>query len=184
MKNIFCLEGDWNENLKHKSSILPALELLQINANINSVYKTCATKEEFYVRIDQLLRNKTKYGTYQIIYLAFHGFRGGIQISPDETITLEELAVEFEGKLGSKIIHFGTCSTLKAHEDSIYSFLDKTNALAISGYQRNVEFISSTVVDVLYFEMCQRYKTIAGIERNMKKHYRQLCEDLEFKIFN
>ena len=28
--NIFCLEGDWNENLKHKSSILPALELLEL----------------------------------------------------------------------------------------------------------------------------------------------------------
>jgi len=40
-KNIFFLEGDWNDNLKHKSSILPALELLElINKNISN-YKHC-----------------------------------------------------------------------------------------------------------------------------------------------
>ena len=59
-KHIFCLEGDWNDNLKQKSSILPALELLQLNAAIESIYNTCSTKGEFYHRIDQILNYKTK----------------------------------------------------------------------------------------------------------------------------
>lgn len=28
--NIVCLEGDWNDNLKHRSSILTALELIGV----------------------------------------------------------------------------------------------------------------------------------------------------------
>jgi hypothetical protein len=182
-KHIFCLEGDWNENLKQKSSILPALELLQLNANIQSVYKTCATKVEFYARLEQLLGNKTKYGKYQIIYLAFHGFKGGIEISKNEEISLEELADVFEGRLHDKIIHFGSCSTLKAHEDSIYHFLEKTNALAISGYQKDIDFISSTVFDVLYFEICQQYKSISALNDKMFNFYGELCEQLKFKIY-
>lgn len=66
-KHIYCLEGDWNENLKVKSSILPALELLNLNSGVESIYKTCSTREEFFSRIEQLLSNKTKYGKYQII---------------------------------------------------------------------------------------------------------------------
>jgi hypothetical protein len=183
-KHIFCLEGDWNDNLKQKSSILPALELLQLNANIESVYKTCATKVEFYARLEQLLNNKTKYGKFQLIYLAFHGFKGGIQISNDEEITLEELADEFEGRFEHKIIHFGSCSTLKAHEDSVYNFLEKTNAAAISGYQKNIDFISSTVFDVLYFEMCQNYLSINALNDKMFDLYGELCQQLKFKIYN
>ncbi|MEL1247680.1 DUF6642 family protein [Flavobacterium helocola] len=182
-KHIFCLEGDWNDNLKVKSSILPALELLQINANVESVYKTCSTKTEFFARIHQLLSNKTKYGKYQIIYLAFHGFSGGIQISNDDEITLEEFAEEFEGKLENKMIHFGSCSTLKIHQNEITKFLRKTNALAISGYQKSIDFISSTVVDILFFELCQNFKSIKAIENNMYANYKQLCEQLEFKIY-
>jgi hypothetical protein len=183
-KHIFCLEGDWHENLKQKSSILPALELLELNANVESIYKTCATKTEFYTRIEQLLSNKTKYSKYQIIYLAFHGFNGGIQISEDEEVTLAELAIEFEGKLEGKIIHFGSCSTLKIHEEDIYNFLEKTNALAISGYQKDVDFISSTVVDVLFFELCQNFKLTNAIEDNMNKIYGELCKQLQFKIYH
>lgn len=183
-KHIFCLEGDWNENLKQKSSILPALELLKLNANIDSIYKTCGSKTEFYTRLDQILSNKTKYGKYQIIYLAFHGFHSGIQISPNEEITLEELATQFEGRLEGKILHFGSCSTLKTNEDSIYDFLEKTNALAISGYQKDIDFISSTVVDVLFFELCQNFKLTKAIEDNMEKLYGELCNQLQFKIYH
>ncbi|NRT14905.1 hypothetical protein HNP99_001249 [Flavobacterium sp. 28A] len=182
-KHIFCLEGDWNENLKVKSSILPALELLQLNLGVDSIYKTCATKDEFFSRIEQLLNNKTKYGKYQIIYLAFHGFKGGISLGDNIEITLDELAEQFEGRLDNKMIHFGSCSTLSAHEDDIYNFLEKTAALSISGYQKDIAFISSTVVDLLFFELCQKYKPMRVIDNNMTKNYESLCQQLEFKMY-
>lgn len=81
------------------------------------------------------------------------------------------------------MIHFGSCSTLSAHKDDINEFLEKTGALSISGYQRNIEFISSTVIDILFFELCQNYKQIKAIDNNMTKNYEGLCEQLEFKIY-
>lgn len=182
-KHIFCLEGDWNDNLKNKSSILPALELLQINAGIESIYKTCSSKSEFFTRIEQLLSNKNKYSKYQIIYLAFHGFKGGIYLSNENQITLAELAKEFDGRLENKMIHFGSCSTLNIHEDEIDLFLKQTGALCISGYQNDIDFISSTVVDILFFELCQNFKQIKAIENNMHKYYGALCEQLQFEIY-
>ena len=63
-KNIFCLEGDWNDNLKHKSSILPALELLELNHGMATIYKTCSTFEEFINRMNQILRDQRKYSSF------------------------------------------------------------------------------------------------------------------------
>ena len=183
-KHILCLEGDWNENLKVKSSILPALELLQLNSDIDSIYKTCATKTEFFNRIDQILSNKTKYGKYQIIYLAFHGYKGGIYLNEEEEISLQEFANKYENCLEGKIIHFGSCSTLKTHEDEIYNFLEKTNALAVSGYEKDIDFISSTVFDVLYFELSQQYISINALEDKMINLYGELCNQLKFKIYH
>ncbi|MFT5251122.1 MAG: hypothetical protein ACI87N_000093 [Flavobacteriales bacterium] len=63
-KNIFCLEGDWNDNLKHKSSILPALELLELNNGIQSIYKTCRSYGTFKVHLNQILADKRKYNSF------------------------------------------------------------------------------------------------------------------------
>ena len=95
-KNIFCLEGDWNDNLKHKSSILPALQLLEINNGIQSIYKTCASFEEFEVRLNQILADKRKYNPFEIIYLAFHGRKNHIIIGEGE-YSLEYFLIEKNG---------------------------------------------------------------------------------------
>ena len=41
----------------------------------------------------------------------------------------------------------------------IKDFINKTGALCVSGFGKNIDFISSTVFDILFFEMCQKYKT-------------------------
>lgn len=181
-KNIFCLEGDWNDNLKHKSSILPALELLELNLGIETIYKTCASFEEFEVRLNQILADKRKYNSFEIIYLAFHGRKNHIIIGKGE-YSLEEIAKTFEGKLDGKMIHFGSCKTLSIDDEQANYFLEITGAKAISGYGKNVDFISSTVVDILFFEMCQKFERMHYIEGNMNKHYDTLCSALDFKFY-
>jgi hypothetical protein len=180
--NIFCLEGEWNDNLKHKSSILPALELLELNNGIKTIYRTFATKEEFNQRVSTVLINKPINRGFDIIYLAFHGSTNKIHLE-DDSYTLETLAEKFENKLEHKIIHFGSCKTLSISKERAQFFLDKTKALAISGYQSNIKFISSTVVDVLYFEICQHFKDIKAIESNMENYCGDLVNALKFKIY-
>ena len=181
-KNIFCLEGDWKDNLKHKSSILPALELLELNNGIQSIYKTCGSYGEFEVRLNQILADKRKYNSFEIIYLAFHGRKNHIIIG-EVDYSLEEIAKTFEGRLDVKMIHFGSCKTLSIDKEQAKYFLEVTGAKAISGYGKNVDFISSTVVDILFFEICQKYEHMHYINENMNKHYRELCSDLDFKFY-
>jgi ERCC4-type nuclease len=181
-KNIFCLEGDWETDLRKKSSVQSALLLLESNLEIATIYKTCSTYEEFCSRLHTLTSDKRIYGKYSIIYLAFHGRKNKIQIG-EEDYSLDEIGHEFENALDDKIIHFGSCKTLFIEEKKAREFLENTGALAISGYAKNIDFISSTVFDVLYFEMCQNYVEIDAIERNMLKNYKELCEALDFKIY-
>lgn len=115
-------------------------------------------------------------------HLFFHGLKNGIEINGD-FITLEQIADEFKGKFENKIIHFGSCNTFNIPENQIREFMKKTGAIGVSGYQKEIDFISSTVVDILYFEMCQNYKTMLAIERNMFKNYKELCEVLKFKMY-
>lgn len=181
-KNIFCLEGDWESDLREKSSVQSALKLLEANLVIDTIYKSCCTYEEFCSRLHTLLNDKRSYKKYTIIYLAFHGRKNKIQIG-DEDYSLDQIGHEFENQLSDRIIHFGSCKTLFIEEDKAREFLKKTGALALSGYARNIDFISSTVFDILYFEMCQNYVEIDAIERNMLKNYGGLCEELDFKIY-
>jgi hypothetical protein len=181
-KNIFCLEGDWNNNLKHKSSILPALQLLELNIGIETIYKTCASFEEFEVRLNQILADKRKYNSFEIIYLAFHGRKNHIIIGEGE-YSLEDIAKTFEGRLDNKMIHFGSCKTLSIDKEQANYFLEITGAKAISGYGKNVDFISSTVVDILFFEMCQKFERVHYIKENMNNLYGDLCSALDFKFY-
>jgi hypothetical protein len=181
-KNIFCLEGDWETDLRKKSSVQSALLLLEANLEIDTIYKTCSTYEEFCKRIFTSTSDKRIYGKYSIIYLAFHGRKNKIQIG-DDHYTLDQIGSQFENMLHDKILHFGSCKTLFIEEIKAKEFLQKTGALAISGYAKNIDFISSTVFDVLYFEMCQNYVELEAIEINMLKNYEELCQALDFKMY-
>lgn len=181
VRNIFCLEGDWNENLKHRSSILPALELLELNNDIQTIYKTCASYEEFKTRIEQILSDDRKYKYFEIIYLAFHGSKSNLYMGK-ERVSLKKIAESFENKLQGKIIHIGSCKTL-SDEREAYCFLNKTGAKAIAGYSKNVDFISSTVTDILFFDLCQNYERMHTIKTNMAKKYGDLGQALGFEIY-
>jgi hypothetical protein len=58
----------------------------------------------------------------------------------------------------------------------------KTNAAAISGYQKNIDFISSTVFDVLYFFKMSNYLIINALNDKMFNLYS--IPTVKFKIYN
>ena len=46
-KGVFCLEGQWEADLRKATSVRAMLELLRDNCGIDSIYRDCATQEEF-----------------------------------------------------------------------------------------------------------------------------------------
>jgi hypothetical protein len=180
VKHIFCVEGNWSNDLKDKASIITALEFLKANADINFIRRDCSTPEQFNSLLtDSLKRAYKKYG---IIYLAFHGSPGQLHIGNRKKIDFECIAETLNGEAQDKIIHFGSCSTLNIPGRELSNFRKKTGAIAISGYTTDIDFIQSTVLDILYFKKCQEYRKISTIEKYMKLYYGKLMRDMGFKM--
>src|ERR1035437_2626940 len=152
-KNVFCIEGNWTSSLKGKTGIKAALDFLEHNANLKHIHKNCSTVDQ----LEALLKDAVlqEYNRYGIIYIAFHGFPGELLVGKRQRISLEQIAAILKGKATDKIIHFGSCSTLNIPRSRVNKFLKESGALAVSGYTKDVDFIPSTFLDILYFQFCE-----------------------------
>lgn len=160
-RNIYCLEGNWNKNPRSHQSVKPMLELLRTFKGIKYIYHKCETKEDFYKRLQQF--TKGTYKNYSILYLAFHGKPNRIGVEKG-FITLKEIATALEGKLANKIVHFGSCSTLRTSGKNIQNFISTTNCQFISGYRKDVDYIEACAFELLYFDLLQKYKFVRKID--------------------
>ena len=180
-KYIYCLEGNWNKNPRSHQSIKPILDLLRTVSGVKYIYHKCNTKEEFFYRLQQF--TKGTYKNYAVLYLAFHGRTNRIEVE-NQYITLREIATTLKGKLINKIVHFGSCSTLRTSEKNIRNFISTTNCQFISGYCKDVDFITSTAFELLYFDLLQKYKSVRKIDSELFKLSTQLLNDeLKFSKF-
>lgn len=173
-KYIYCLEGNWNKNPKSHQSVKPMLELLRTFSGVKYIYHKCNTKEEFFYRLQQF--TKGTYKNYTVLYLAFHGRTNRI-IVENQFITLKDIAMALEGKLANKIVHFGSCSTLRTSEKNIQYFISTTNCQFISGYRKDVDFIASTAFELLYFDLLQKYKSVRKIDSELLKLSERLSDN-------
>jgi len=187
--NIYCIEGDWEDDLRRKTSILSGLEMLTSISDIEFIYKTCATKDELFYRLRDYVANsykpRSKYKAYDILYLATHGEKGALNFN--ELIDVMDFFVnngDFKaGAFKDKIVHFGSCLTLKMREDDIIKLKTFTQARIISGYTKSIDFLDSTLFDVLYFNACSKYKIKNRLQDHLAKRYKGFSNDLGFVMY-
>ena len=177
-KNIFCLEGEWESDLKHKNSIKSVLDLISKNLEVDFIYRNMGIKDNLFHYLKEF--SKDTYKDYTILYLATHGLQNGLHTN-DDFVELDEIAEICKGKLKNKIIYFGSCLTLKINDDIIQKFLKKTKALAVCGYKSEVDFLHSTALDILIIEALQNHKDMRKISEEIKK-YSQMIKFLKFTM--
>lgn len=184
MKGIYCLEGIWDDDLREKSSVKPILELLHCNRGIEYIYHACATIEEteFFVNKWTL----RKYSRYPILYLAFHGEKNRMMLGDKKNYSLDDLAEIVSGKCSNSIVIFGSCSTLAIRKNYLKKFLDKTGALAICGYQADVDWLPSTAFEMLMLSEMQENefskRGISAIENKINSIARKFRGVLPFRM--
>ncbi|MFT4169803.1 MAG: hypothetical protein QM653_11865 [Dysgonomonas sp.] len=179
-KYIYCLEGNWNKNPRSHQSIKPILDLLRTVSGVKYIYYKCNTQKDFFYRLQQF--TKGTYKNYSVLYLAFHGRTNRIEVE-NQYITLKKIAMALEGKLADKIVHFGSCSTLRTSEKNIQDFITTTNCQFISGYCKDVDFIASTAFELLYFDLLQKYKSVRKIDSEIFSLSPQLADNkLRFSL--
>lgn len=179
-KHVYCLEGDWNKDLRDKSSVRAALTFLHQNFGIKFIHRHCGTKESlsFYLKTWK----QKKYAPYSICYFAFHGKPGQIRIGK-ELVSLDELAETMKNSCKGKIIHFGSCETLNTERKNVMRFLEKTGAICVCGFKKEIDFLEGSILDMLLIDMLQDYMDISLVERDINQKYPSLVKKLEFKIF-
>ena len=179
-RHIFCLEGEWVKNPGYKTSVSKALEFFEEIYNIKTHIRDCSTLVELESRMKEYSR-KT-FHEYEICYFAFHGFKGKIQLKNKSLVSVPDLAKIIGPTLQNKIIHFGCCKTLADTKNAL-EFKNGTQALAVCGYTLEVDFIESTLFDILLFQVMQKYKTPEAIKNKMDKYYEGMVKKLGFVMF-
>ena len=178
-KYIFCLEGDWTADLRCKQSIKSTLDYLENCFNIKYIHCKCVTKEQLYYYLKEAM--KAKYRKYSILYFAFHGTPDYIDVGDDD-VSMSDIMEFCKGKLHNRIIHFGSCSTLKIPLCYINEFKEETGTISLSGYKKDMDFTPSTVLDILLFEAWQFCNDSSEIKRYMNHNYKEIMKKQGFYI--
>ena len=186
---IFCLEGDWWDDFNRTSTVKPVLKLLAqgVGPSVPFVHRDVATLEEFKHYCERWSRKGT--GKFPILYLAFHGGPAELFIGRgrrDARVTLDELAEFLGDDLRGRLIHFGSCETLATDRRNIARFLKRTGAVAVTGFKREVDWLYSSVFDVLLFEVLLRFslttKGARAAKQRMLGEHGKMCKELQFRM--
>jgi glutaredoxin-related protein len=178
-KEVFCLEGDWNKDLKKHHSVQEVLVFLKKSRNIKFIHRHCGTRENLAYYLNQW--KLKKYKDYSILYIAFHGKPKQILVGKD-VVTLDELAEMLGPNCHNKIIHFGTCHTMNIDKRQINRFLRSTNALCVCGFSKEIKFVEGCAFDILLIDLLQEYRKIETAAAHLKKYYGKFAKKLDFKL--
>ena len=183
-KHVFCIEGNWEEQLSRDATVKPVLELLQINAGVKFIYRDCSTKEEMLYLIQKW--QQQAYADYKILYLAFHGRPGELVIDKHTAVSLDELGELINLRQLPRLVYFGACSVLKGDERIIKRFLKKSGTRGACGYETDVDWMKSTALDLIAINEMQRFlmthRGLEAVEKSIRENTRALSGRLGFRM--
>ncbi len=189
-KGIYCLEvGEWFNSLKKRSSVEPILQLLHESPlAVPYIHRDIATDTELRYYLRKWTQGRHK--DYPILYLAFHGNPGCIQVRKENgkafDYDTDDLFKLLEGKCHRRIIHFGSCSVLNIHGHTVNRYIQESGAASISGYADDVDWVTSSVFEMLYLSLLQHNQFtkpgLKAVRNKLNNMASRLCEDLKFKM--
>lgn len=186
---VFCLEGDWWD-VKHKTTIEPTLTLLKTSGafSFDYIHRDVGVVAELEYYLSKWVQSALV--RYPILYLAFHGIPGHILVGDarrrEGQVTFDWLEERLEGKCRGKLIHFGSCGTLAVNGHRINRFLRNTGALAVCGYQTDIDWFETAAFEIMLLAELQRVawdrRGMAAVQRRIKKQAAGLARSLKFRF--
>ena len=170
---IYCIEGVWPS--RHETSARPVIELLSDYHEIPTVRRVAISADQFKSRLQEWSKSDWY---FSILYLWYHGSAGSISPSGgDDEVTLEDMGSILEGCCGKCLIHFGSCATLNLDPPEVARFFERTGAVAISGYLKNVGWIEPIALELLYLDCLQNMISSSGNQRYIDEKIMRLVSD-------
>lgn len=179
LPGIFCLEGEWDRDLRQRLSVEPVLELLERLRIARYIHRDVATVSEFEYYLKKW--GQKGYGDFEILYLAMHGDMGTLHLGKD-SLTLSRLAELIQGKAANRIIYFASCSTMLEDEGALKEFVKSTGARAAIGYWLDIDWLDSAGFEVFLLERLLRGKRSDAFFRGITTDHPQLVDKLGLTV--
>lgn len=172
---IYCLEGDWELDLRHKATVEPILELLEALGVAEYIHRNAVKTDQFKHYLKEW--TKRRYDKYSVLYLAAHGAENGIHLGQD-WISLEDIAAILKDKVRGGVIHFASCSTLDIEDAELMAFAKTTGATAVTGYRHEVGWTESAAFETLMLERLSQGARTDAFYNGLTKDYGSLAQRL------
>ena len=178
---LFCLEGEWDDAIDDRQSVLPILEVLERQDVLRFVHRNAHSTVEF----EHHLGRWAEHGpSFDLIYLAFHGSADGLVLSEGQEVSLARLGTLMRGLAKGAVIHFSSCSVLDRADEDLASFMRATGARAICGYTKDVDWIDSAAFDLaLIYNLATHARAGNALNRMASPAYSGLAKQLGFSRF-
>lgn len=176
---VFCLEGDWDDDIKSRQSIEPMLQLLTECGEIAYIHRDVATRDELEHYLDRWFRRGMS--SYRVGYLGFHGSRRTLHLGRDQ-ITLDDLAELLADRCAGKILYFGSCSTLAITDDDLIEFCRATGARGVVGYTKNVDYIESVSFEMILLSELVRSANFKSVYTRLRRDHPELTKRLGLRM--
>ena len=153
--DLVVLESLWDNDFENIISVKPFFDGLSKLYDINIVYLTFYDVEDIGYFIK---KTKSKCSNY---YIATHGSKKCLHGLNNNKIDSDSLNDIFKNSKG-KGLYFGSCKFInKKNAEKIIKY---TNADWVAGYNRDVDWFDSTIVDIAFW----RYY-LKGVENKIAK---------------
>jgi len=143
---IYCLEGEWDSDLRKRRSVLPILELLERLGELKAIHRDVATQPE----LEHYLKKwaQARYDDYTVLYLATHGDKGELYWSRGNITNLVDLAQMLGHSASGCYVYLGSCLTL-FEEKQARAFVQATRVAALMGYRKEVDWLEGAALEVI-----------------------------------
>ncbi|UAM99361.1 hypothetical protein K8354_05990 [Polaribacter litorisediminis] len=181
-KFIYCLEAVDDIETDDITEAQKKLEDLAMQYGVASIYKTCDTIEGLESSLNALVLDDHNFKDYEIIYLVIKGEANSICLN-NYYYSLQEIAEIFEGRLEGKILHFSNAKVLDLDEEEAQYFLDITGAKGISGYGNEFNGITSSNLDIAFFNLFKEDENMLDVVEELHQKYYKICKLLDFRLY-
>lgn len=176
---VFCLEGDWDPDLRRQGSVEPILQMLASVGLAEYVHRNVATIDQFTYYLQRW--SLKKYDSFGLLYLPAHGSGNELHLGKD-SVSLDHIGEVLEGKARGRVIHFGGCDTLDIDDEVLRSFAKRTGASAVTGYRATVDWLEAATLEAVLLERLSRGKRTDAFYNHLAKDYGPLVERLKLVI--
>ena len=186
-KKLVCLESSWDERVFKRTSVKGFLKALSpmIKPPLQVAHQFIASADhlEQYVNRETgfLWADPDSHNT-PVYYLSFHGSPGAVHSEIDRIGSPVFYKAFKKFSDSENLIYFGSCSVLRGKRGTKFAekLLSASGTKAIIGYTKDVDWMDSMMVDLLFFyhffSDLEPWKNLEEIFSKVKDSYQPASE--------